>query len=290
MVMLKPLRSEVYRLRRRWMPYVMLTIIAIAPMAIYVLVYVALQAQLTAIANGTLPAEPGQEEALSQTLRALRPDQVQSFGLSIVGGVAGVMLIVFAASQVGTEFNWGTLRTLLAHGASRGEFLSAKLLAIALFAVLLLAVGVAAACAGSLIVSALSRSDMSGLDLAAVMNLAARGYYTELPLIALAALLALWSRSAGAGIAGGLVLSFTESTIGGILVQIDRSFANIVNYGISRNAQAIMQAPRAPGAPPDPTAVALPDAGQAAIVLAIYTIGFIAIAYWRLRTRDITLG
>src|SRR5688572_11072772 len=124
MVMLKPLRSEVYRLRKRWMPYVMLAFIIVAPIAIYVLVYVTIQAQLTAIANGTLPAEPGQEQALTQTLRALRPDQLQSFGLSIVGGVANLMLIIFAASQVGTEYNWGTLRTLLAHGASRDGFLA----------------------------------------------------------------------------------------------------------------------------------------------------------------------
>jgi ABC-2 type transport system permease protein len=290
MVMLKPLRSEVYRLRRRWMPYVMLAAIVVAPIAIYILVYVALQAQLAAMANGTIPSEPGQEVALTQTLRALRPDQVQSFGLSIVGGIANLMLIVFAASQVGTEFNWGTLRTLLAHGASRDGFLAAKLLAIALFAVLLFAVGIAAAIAGSFIVSSISRSDLSGLDLAGLMGLAARGYYGYLPLMALAALLALWSRSAGAGIAGGLILTFMESTIAGILVQIDRNFANIVNYGISRNAQAITQVPDAPGQPPDPTAVALPDAGQAAVVLAIYTIGFIALAFWRLRTRDVTLG
>jgi ABC-2 type transport system permease protein len=290
MVMLQSLRSEVYRLRRRWMPYVMLAVIAVAPIAIYILIYVALQGQRTAMENGTIPSDPAQEAALTQTLRAMRPDQVQSFGLDIVGSLAGLMLIVFAASHVGTEFNWGTLRTLLAHGASRGGFLAAKFLSIGLFAVLLLAVGTAAAVAGSLIVAAISQSDMSGLDLAALTNVAARGYYTQLPLVALAALLALLFRSAGAGIAGGLVLSFTESTIGQILVQIDRSFANIVNYGISRNAQAIMFVPGELGAQQNPTAVELPDPGRAAVVLAIYTIAFIAIAYWRLRTRDVTLG
>jgi len=290
MVMLKSLRSEVYRLRRRWMPYVMLAVIAVAPIAIYLLVYTALQGQRTAMENGTIPADPANVAAVEQTLRAMRPDRVDSFGLDIVGGLAGVMLIVFAASHVGTEFNWGTLRTLLAHGASRAGFLAAKFLSIGLFAVLLLALGTAAAIAGSLIVAAISRSDMGGLDLSAVTNVVARGYYTQLPLIALAALLALWFRSAGAGIAGGLVLSFTESTIGQILVQIDRSFANIVNYGISRNAQAIMFVPGEVGAQQNPTAVALPDPGTAAVVLAIYTILFMALAYWRLRTRDVTLG
>ena len=38
------------------------------------------------------------------------------------------------------------------------------------------------------------------------------------------------------------------------------------------------------------SAPALPDQGQAAIVLAVWTLIFVALAIWRLRTRDITLA
>jgi ABC-type transport system involved in multi-copper enzyme maturation permease subunit len=227
--------------------------------------------------------------ALNDALRQLRPDRVPNFGLQIVSGLGSVMLIVFAASHVGTEFVWGTLRTLLAHGAGRGAFLGAKLLSIALFAALFMFVGAVAAIAGSYLATAIAGADASGLDIGAIAGAAARTYYTFLPYMALAALIALWSRSAGAGIAAGLVLYFAEGLVAQVFVSLNRDYANIVNYGLSRNATAFTRvAATAPAG--DPSAVALPEPGQAAVVLGIYTVLFIAIALWRLRTRDVTLG
>ena len=288
--MLRLLRSEIYRLRRRWMPWVLVLLIVIAGAGFYLLVYASAQAQLQAMESGAIPPQPGAEEAMAELLRQLRPDSVPSFGVEIVGGLGSVMLIVFAASHVGTEFVWGTLRTLLAHGAGRATFLGAKLLSIALFAVLFMFLGVVAAIAGSYIVTAIAGGDASGLDLGAIANAAARGYYTFLPYMALAALIALWSRSAGAGIAAGLVVLFAEGLVAQLLVSLNRDYANIVNYGLSRNASAITRTATATTPSGDPSAVALPDPGQAALVLAVYTALFVAVAFWRLRTRDITLG
>ena len=288
--MLRLLRSEVYRLRRRWMPWVLVLLIVIAGAGFYFLVYASAQAQLQAMESGAIPPQPGAEEAMAELLRQLRPDKVPGFGVEIVGGLGNVMLVVFAASHVGTEFVWGTLRTLLAHGAGRAIFLGAKLLSIALFAVLFMFLGVVAAIAGSYLVTAIAAGDASGLDLGAIANAAARQYYTFLPYMALAALIALWSRSAGAGIAVGLVVLFAEGLVAQLLVSLNRDYANIVNYGLSRNATAITRTATSTTAPGDPSAIALPDPGQAALVLAIYTAVLVAVAFWRLRTRDITLG
>jgi ABC-2 type transport system permease protein len=288
--MLRLLRSEIYRLRRRWMPWVLLLLIVLAGVGIYLLVFVAAQAQLQAVRSGAIPSQPGAEQAMNETLRELRPDRVQGFGVQIVSGIGSVMLIVFAASHVGTEFGWGTLRTLLAHGAGRGAFLGAKVLSLALFAALLVFLGATAAIVGSYVVSAIAATDASGLDLGAIANSAARTYYTVLPYMALAALIAVWSRSAGAGIAAGLVVYFTEGLVAQLLVSLNREFANIVNYGLSRNAGALIRAAAGTTSVRDPAAVALPDQGQAALVLATYTIVFVAVAFWRLRTRDVTLG
>jgi ABC-type transport system involved in multi-copper enzyme maturation permease subunit len=41
---------------------------------------------------------------------------------------------------------------------------------------------------------------------------------------------------------------------------------------------------------PDPSAVGLPDQGQAALILGAYTVVFLGLAYWRLRSRDVTVG
>lgn len=272
------------------MPWVLVLLIVLAGAGFYLLVYASAQAQLQAMESGAIPPQPGAQEAMAELLRGLRPDRVQSFGLEIVSGLGSVMLIVFAASHVGTEFVWGTLRTLLAHGAGRATFLGAKLLSIALFAVLFMFLGVVAAIAGSYVVTAIAAGDASGLDLGAIANAAARGYYTFLPYMALAALIALWSRSAGAGIAAGLVVLFAEGLVAQLLVSLNRDYANVVNYGLSRNATAITRTATATTPPGDPSAVALPDPGQAAVVLAVYTVLFVAVAFWRLRTRDITLS
>jgi ABC-2 type transport system permease protein len=287
---LRLLRSEIYRLRRRWMPWVVLLIIVLAGVGIYLLVYVAAQAQLQAIRSGAIPSQPGAEQAMNETLRELRPDRVQGFGVQIVSGFGSVMLIVFGASHVGTEFGWGTLRTLLAHGAGRGAFLGAKVLSLALYAALFVFVGVVAAIVGSFVVAAIAGADASGLDLGAIANAAARAYYTFLPYMALALVIAVWSRSAGAGIAAGLVVYFAEGLVAQLLVSLNRDYATIVNYGLSRNVGALIRGAAGTTTLPDPSAVALPDQGQAAIVLAVYTAVFVVLAYWRLRSRDVTIG
>jgi ABC-2 type transport system permease protein len=288
--MLRLLRSEVYRLRRRWMPWVLLGCIALAGVGLYLLVYTAAQASLEAERSGAVPAQPGTAEAMTDLLRQMRPASVQSFGVSLVSGIGSVMLIVFAASHVGTEFGWGTLRTLLAHGAGRATFLGAKLLSIAGFGVVFFFVGVVAAIVGSYLATTIAGGDTSGLALGAITTAAAKGYYTFLPYMALAALIAVVSRSAGAGIAAGLILYFTEGLVASLLVQLNKDFAGIVNYGLSRNASALTRVAVTTSASPETNFAALPGEGQAAIVLAMYTIAFVTIAYWRLRTRDVTLS
>ena len=289
--MLGLLRSELYRLVRRWMPWVLVLMIAGFALVFYVIVYGSVQAQLQAVKDGTIPAPEGGQAAMDEALRALRPDRVQSFGVGLVSGLGSVMLIVFAASHLGTEYGWGTLRTLLAHGAGRGAFLASKAVSLALFALVFVIVGTLASVAASFAVSAVAGFDLSGFDVGEVANAAGRGLYTFFPYMALATVIALWSRSAGAGIAVGLVVYFAESLVAGILVSLNRDYASIVNYGISRNVSSVTRQTvvSTAGDPLNATST-LPDPAQAALVLAIYTAVFVALAFWRLRTRDVTLG
>lgn len=45
-----------------------------------------------------------------------------------------IMLAILAASSIGSEYSWGTLRPMLVTGIPRGRFLAAKLLALAVIA------------------------------------------------------------------------------------------------------------------------------------------------------------
>lgn len=272
------------------MPWILLLVIVAASFVFYTVIYVSASTQLAAVRAGTVPAPQGGTEALTRALNSLRPAEVKDFGLGIVIALGSVMLIVLAASHVGAEYGWGTLRTLLAHGAGRRAFLAAKLLSLVLFSLAFTIVGTIAVIAASYIVSGIAGLSTSpGVDLAEIAGRAARGLFTILPYMALASLIALWARSGGAGIAAGLVIFFAEGLVSGILVSVNRDLASVVNYGLSRNVAAVQRAGIAAEGPAA-AASTLPDALQAAIVLAAYTLLFIALAYWRLRSRDVTLS
>jgi len=275
------------------MPWIMLVLIVIVAFLFYFLIWASVNAQLQAVKSGTIPAPAGGTAQLDQTLRMIAPDRVAQFGVSIVGGLGSVMLIVFAASHVGTEFGWGTFRTLLAHGASRSGFLVSKAVSLLIYAIVFMIVGTIAAIGASYAVSAVAGIPVgAGVDLPDVARVATKISYTFLPYMALALAIAVWSKSAGAGIATGLVVYFAEGIVAGIVVSLNKDYAQIVNWGLSRNASALTRTASGQGGPTsqDPTASTLPDPTQAAIVLGVYCVVFLALAYWRLRSRDVTVG
>jgi ABC-type transport system involved in multi-copper enzyme maturation permease subunit len=290
--MLPLLRSELFRLRRRWMPWVLLLCLVALAFFVYLIIDLSVQSQIQALQNGTpstTNGPPQTEAQLRQELEALRPSQVMNLGLGVVGGFGSVLLIVLSASLFGNEFNWGTLRVILALGAGRERFLAAKYLTVVLYAVLFTIAGVLAALAGSEIVASISSLDRTippdfGLQLALSVG---RTVYTLLPYVALAALIAVWSKSAGAGIAIGLVVNFAEGIVTALLVQFNRDYATIANFGLSRNVDTINRL-SAPPAAAVPGQAAHLEPGQAALVLLVYTVLFVGVAMWRFRSRDVT--
>jgi ABC-type transport system involved in multi-copper enzyme maturation permease subunit len=273
------------------MPWVILGLIVIAAFALYFLIWVSVRAQLQAINSGQIPAPPGGTAQFEETLLQIRPARVAGFGIGLVSGLGSVMLIVFAASHVGTEFGWATFRTLLAHGASRGGFLASKAISLLLYAAVFITVGTMAAIAASYVVSSIAGiSTAEGIDLAGVASVAAKSAYTFIPYMALALAIAVWSRSAGAGIAAGLVVYFAEGLVASVLISLNRDYAQIVNWGLSRNASALTRVATSTGGGPEATLATLPDPTRAAITLAAYTLIFVALGYLRLRSRDVTVG
>ena len=291
--MLPLLRSELFRLRRRWMTWILLLMVVVLAIVLYFVIYASVQAQIQAIQSGAAPSTngPPQTEAqLREQLQTLRPSRVPSFGLGVVAGFGSVLLIVLTASVFGNEFNWGTLRVILALGAGRERFLAAKYVALVLYAALFTIAGVVAAFVSSEIVSSLASLDrtLPADYWTALAASVARAVFTFLPYIALAALIAIWSKSGGAGIAIAMVVYFAEGIVMGLLVAINTDYATIANSGLSRNVTAIQNL--AASSPPRgaPGASTLPDPGQAAVVLVAYTVAFVAIAVWRFRSRDVT--
>ena len=295
--MLRLLRSEAYRLMRRWMPWVLLVLIVLLTFVAYELILVTSNAQLALLRSGSAPSTPGapppdvQIRSLEEAIQTLRPANLTQIGVGLVTGLGTIVLIVFAASHMGTEWVWGTLRTVLASGAGRVPFLVSKYLTLVGFSVVFVIVGLVAATAASFIVSSQGGLDTSGFDLGQVASAGVRSAYGFFPYMALASLISLWFRSAGGGIAAGLVINFTESLVTQLLVQFNKDFVTIANFGIARNVQSLTRTAGTVRAGADPTGLAtLPDQTQAFVVLTVWIALFVGIAIWRLRTRDITLS
>ena len=291
------LRSEVYRLVRRWMPWVLLGLIVLLTFVAYELILVTSNAQLTLLRSGNAPATPNapppdvQIRSLEEAIQTLRPANLTEIGVGLVTGLGTIVLIVFSASHMGTEWVWGTLRTVLASGAGRIPFLVSKYLTLVGFAIVFVIVGLAAATAASFIVSSQGGLDTSGFDLGQVASAGARSTYGFFPYMTLASLIALWFRSAGGGIAAGLVINFTEGIVTQLLVQFNKDFVTVANFGIARNVQSLSRTAGTVRTGADPTGLAtLPDQTQAFVVLTIWIALFVGVAIWRLRTRDITLS
>jgi ABC-2 type transport system permease protein len=279
------------------MPWVLLVIVVVLAFLAYELIWITSNAQLALLRSGTVPEVPNapppevQVRQLEEAIQALRPSRLSDLGMGLVTGLGTIVLIVFAASHVGTEWVWGTLRTLLASGAGRVPFLAAKYATLVGFAIVFVLVGLVAATAASFLVSSQAGLDTSGLSVATLASAAARGTYGFFPYMALAALIALWFRSAGGGIAAGLVINFTESLITQLLVQFNKDFVTVANFGIARNVESLSRTEGAVLSGPDPSGLAtLPDQTQAFVVLTVWTLLFVGLAVWRLRTRDITLA
>lgn len=282
---------------RRWMPWVLLVLIVLLTFVAYELILVTSNAQLALLRSGSAPSTPGapppdvQIRSLEEAIQTLRPANLTQIGVGLVTGLGTIVLIVFAASHMGTEWVWGTLRTVLASGAGRVPFLVSKYLTLVGFSVVFVIVGLVAATAASFIVSSQGGLDTSGFDLGQVASAGVRSAYGFFPYMALASLISLWFRSAGGGIAAGLVINFTESLVTQLLVQFNKDFVTIANFGIARNVQSLTRTAGTVRAGADPTGLAtLPDQTQAFVVLTVWIALFVGIAIWRLRTRDITLS
>ena len=241
-----------------------------------------------AVPYATYRDDPGQ-----QPLAELLPQGVVGntlVGFPFFGGVFALMLGVLS---LGSEYGWGTLKTLFTQRPPRLQVFGAKLVAIALalvpFVVAVLLAGLAAGTAIGL---------YEGADLGLpsawllVRGLAA-GWVVLAVWGALGVLLAVLSRGTalaiGIGILYALVIEGLLSALSSEIGLLDR----LVDFFLRANAYSLV-APlgvaegdvreNGPGSFDGP----LVGGGQAVLVLALYAAVFLGLAGWVLRRRDVT--
>jgi ABC-2 type transport system permease protein len=284
--MLPLLRSELFRLSRRLMPKILLLIIAGLPVLLYLLLW--------SVTSNSNASRANNAQNIADLRDSLRIGAVRNFGLGLVYQFGTVLVVILSASQIASEYGWGTLRTLIPRTTSRSNFLAAKLATLVLFIIATVLVGFVASLLVSGIITTAAGLD-GGLGTNPVLHTLAslgRTMYVMLPFMALAFAVSLWSRSTGAGIGIGLAVLFLEAIITSLIDNAGGVFKKIPEALLNANVQGVLQANQA-GLHVGNTrrnAADIPNPWQAAGVLAVYTLVFLAIAFWRFRSRDITSG
>lgn len=276
------LAAELLKVRKRWLPYILL---------LPVLAALAFQ---TFIGYFAVWRHDHDIEGLHVSVL---PWSLPSL-LDLTQYLGAIVLTILAASAVATEHGWGTVRQALIRGQTRSQYLTTKLLGLAVVGgigfLLVLALGVLVSAILTAIEDRASPGAPSAFE---VFLMILRAAYAILPYMLLAFCLAVVGRSTTLGVAGVLIYVIGEAIVLGTLGSIGGATADARAYFIGHNVVALLAANQVGGvdhfslAPRDrPIASELPDPGVAALVLALYCLIFLVISYWVFQRRDLTQG
>ena len=215
---------------------------------------------------------------------------VRSFDIS--GFLGQIVMVVLAASLVGSEYGWGTIRVMVGTGASRTKLLLAKLLALTGATIVFL---VAAAAAGSLasLVNTVAGGHPVTLgtvnaawwgDLALMI---ARSSFVLWVMVVLAFSIASLTRSVAAGIAVGIGWPFLEQILAALIGLLGNIGDEIKKWLISTNTSALTQRN---GFGPHTVDSGTPGAWHAFLVLIVYAVVLLVVAFTVFWRRDISSG
>ena len=196
-----------------------------------------------------------------------------------------ILIMILAASVPGTEYGWGTLRTVLVRGVGRWQLLASKTLVIALASVGLSALVLAIVGVASVIATVTLEGEIVGAGEWSELAIAfGKLIYVYLPYVALAVLMSVLTSSSGMGIAISVGYYVIEQIVVGILANF-AWFEGISTFVLGRAASGWMDSgdfsfgAGGIGAVPDP----LP----AAMVMLAYTVILGGLAFWLFQRKDV---
>ena len=196
-----------------------------------------------------------------------------------------ILIMILAASVPGTEYGWGTLRTVLVRGVGRWQLLASKTLVIALASVGLSALVLAIVGVASVIATLTLEGEIVGAGEWSELAIAfGKLIYVYLPYVALAVLMSVLTSSSGMGIAISVGYYVIEQIVVGILANF-AWFEGISTFVLGRAASGWMDTgdfsfgAGGVGAVPDP----LP----AAMVMLAYTVILGGLAFWLFQRKDV---
>jgi len=286
--MLRLIGAELFKLRKRAMTRILLFVL----MGILALLYLI----LFAVSNTDVPVGPGGPGQVDlQDVLGL-PVAIP-FALSMLAGLGTVLAVILMASSMGSEYNWRTIRTTVTASESRFKLLGAKLISAVILILAGMVVGVVTGFVMSLITTAIGGNDFNfsfatGSYLWDQFVQFWRTFFVMIPYIFLGFMLSIAGRSAMPGIALGIAVLFFEPIITGLMVLAGGWVADIPNFLLAANVNAITALADLPagfgGGFGFGQTDNLPSVTNAIIVLSTYSLAFVAYAFYLFRKRDVT--
>jgi ABC-type transport system involved in multi-copper enzyme maturation permease subunit len=285
--MLAAFRGELFKFVRRpavWVLVILLLLLAVG--LGYVITYL-IDTFAPASASQGLP--PGTK--LSDFKVALYPQNFVKDTFSTWGSLGGVFALIMGVLVQGSEYGWGTIKTLFTQRYGRLTMLVGKLTALAvLVLVMVVALFAVDAVASVIIVSIDGKSiEFPAADVivkAIVAGFLIFGFWAVFG-FTLATVFRQSAMAIGLGLAYALVVELLIfsllNALGATVVNQIHQWFPIANTGYL--AESFGQISFR-GIPRNPTPFA--DANHAVIVLLLYVVVFGAITAWLTRTRDVT--
>ena len=170
-----------------------------------------------------------------------------SNSLGVAHSIGVILVMILGASAMGVEYGWGTLRTALARGVGRWQFLGAKGLSLILLSGVGLLIASLTVVVGSLIAAALTLDDGGGLadagEWSTVGVMFGKAAYGLAPYAILALFVTVLTSSSSMGIAISLSYYFLELILVQIMSGLFDWFGNISDYLLGPNIIAWMTEP-----------------------------------------------
>jgi ABC-2 type transport system permease protein len=296
--MLNLIRAEWFKLSRRPMTWVLLCVF----LGMLVL-NLGTEFMAVALHDGSLNGGATRiivlsEEQIAQFRMMLTFPGILGAVFGSVNSVGGICAIVLAAGALGSEYNWGTLRTQLARQPRRGRYLVAKIIALLLVLLAGILIGLlVGSLLGLFFGSVLGRPGaLSGRDLALLPLGILRALFVMLPYVLWTMACCALGRSVLAGAAGGFLFLILDLSLGTLsfLSDLGGPLALIVNLALQQNINTLIVLNNQSFGL-DPAVIMrtldlskLPSPLQATLVVGLYSALFFFYAYRLLTRRDVT--
>ena len=215
---------------------------------------------------------------------------------SITGAIGGfssvgpLLIMVLAASIIGSEYGWGTMRNVLTRGTGRWQILSAKLLLLLRLCSDVLIILAVLAVVSSLIAGVIPPNETGELaDPGEWLDIVIeylKIVYSLLPFIALSVFLTVLTSSTAVGIAVSIGYYLVEAILSPLL-NLNETLSNVTDYLLvasvnTWNATSLVEV--------EVNSVSgeqSSDALQAFLVILVYTAVLLAASYYIFMRRDI---